>query len=1145
MRWWCAAVTMMTVVLGIHAQTDSSAFYLNQSLQERLLQDSSVNLLKRSMIVIGEERIRLPDSLVIEGSVRVMWQGIRLPPQDYEVDYTRGTVDLKIDVDSGATLEIEYLALPFPLPLTVRKNILIPSRDDSVITLVRTDAGEEAWSSQLRASGSISRGFSIGTQQDFSLTSGLNVRITGNVSDDVTVEAVLTDENLPIQPEGNTENIQKIDEVYVRINKGTEYSAVLGDIRAGTEFSEFARYSRELQGLRLEVNKNHLAAKFSVGSSRGNFVTNTLVITDGVQGPYELTGNNGERNILIVAGSEKVWLDGRLLRRGDANDYVMDYAVGQITFTDAVVMTGASRVVVDFEHAEESFRRNSMSGETKFAPLPWLAVRGAFVREADDHRNPIGVTLSEALVDSLETIDDRQLSRQGTRLLVDGSSRTDVGRGAYIKIFDAVSSDSIFVYVGSDSVGNYDVRFTDVGSGQGSYLRGTIVGEFVFVGPGSGSFLPLVPISLPTSNRMAVVGFDLKPQENLILKSDFAFSGFDRNRFSKDDLSGKGMDVSGSLHEQTVGKLGAIDLDLRYRSIDSSFQPLDRLNDAEFDRRWNRPGQIQTGEDLLDMAFRYRPRPFVQFSTSLGRLEQDAGFRSLRRGAGIALKDGHEPRILYDFYTVRSTVSDSSDQRTHVFRDQGLAQTRWRRWLPGVDYESEAADSRFGSLKTGTSYHQWRPRVDYVIDDRMTLRTSYEERSEFSKHSDEDSLDGKISIARTFRLQSDYRDGDWKTSVAVARRTKSFVGKFRTVDNLDTRGLLARTTIDGTLWDRFVSLQAHYQISDEQIQERKLVFVEVTPNTGNYVRLGPDSFRQVPLGQGNFIQSSIRSNAFFPVVALLNSWRIRLDFSRVFDDSSSSAFGRMMSRVYSETYVRVEDNQRRPSRSFYWLNPYAFLDDDRTQNGNIFVRQDIFGTTMSRRLAVRLRGELQKTFTRVLQDGQERLRRELVGGLATWEIRERWSVESDWQYEKLSRRSSIRIAGITRDYFIRKFRQISSLAYLPTPNWRLQPALATTIAKDETSNLRFKALSLLPKLTWSRGLTGHVSLEVDITRAFIGLDAAPFELTGGYENGWNVSWLANGEFRVRDHVSLSFSYSAREERNSIIHTASAEFRAFF
>lgn len=1145
MRWWYAPVTILALARGVHAQTDSATFTLDQSLHQQFLQDSSTNLLKRSVTIAGGGRVQLPDSLVIDGSVRVTWHGIELLPQDYTVNYAEGTVDFKVDADSTGIFVIEYLVLPFELPLHLQKNILVRTHDDSIPVLVQTESDVDSWTGQLQASGSISRGFSVGSQQDFSLTSGLNIRIQGNVSEDVSVEAVLTDENLPIQPEGNTESIQKIDEVYVRVNKGTEYSAILGDIRAGTEFSDFARYSRELQGLRLDLNKNRVSAKLSVGTSRGSFVSNTLSITDGVQGPYELTGNNGERNILVVAGSEKVWLDGRQLRRGDANDYVIDYAVGQITFTGAVVMTSASRVVVDFEHAEESFRRNSIGGETKFAALPWLTVRSAFVREADDHRNPIGLTLSDPVADSLRQIDDRQLSRQGTRLLVDGSSRTDVGRGNYVKIFDAGSSDSIFVYVGSDSIGNYNVRFTDVGIGQGSYIRGNIVGEFIFVGQGLGSFLPLVPISLPTSNRMAVVGLDLQPRKNWVLKSDFAFSEFDRNRFSKDDLTGRGLDASTSLRDQTIGRFGAVDLDLRYRSVDSSFQPLDRINDVEFDRRWNRPVSIQTGEELMDMTLRYRPRPFMQFSTSLGRLEQDAGFRSLRQGAGISMRHDDDPRIAYDFYTLRSTMPDSVDRRTNVFRDLGMAQYRWNRWLPGVDYESEAVRLHFDRLATGTSYYQWRPRLDYKVEEKLTLQASYEERSEFSEHSEEDSLDGKISTARTIRFQSEYRGDIWKTSASVSRRTKTFAGKFRTTENLDTKGLLVRTAIDGTLWDRFLSFQTQYQISDEQIQERKLVFVEVSPNTGNYIRLGPDSFRQVPTGQGNFIQSSIRSNVFFPVVALLNSWRVRLDFSRIFDDSSVSAIGRMMSRVYSETYLRIEDNQRRPSRSFYWLNPYSFLDGEKTQTGNVFVRQDIFGTSASSRLTLRLRGELQKSLTTVLQDGQERLTRERVGVLAAWEIHERWSAESDWQFEKLSRQSTIRIAGIAGDYFIRKLRQTTSLAYLPTPEWRVQPAIATTIAKDETSGLRFHAVSFMPKLTWSRGLTGQVTMEMDLTRAFIGSPIAPFELTGGYEKGWNVSWLANGEFRLRDHVSLSFSYSAREERNSIIHTASAEFRAFF
>ncbi|NUM80511.1 hypothetical protein HUU42_06850, partial [bacterium] len=499
---------------------DSSAYFF-----PKISSPHSLNLFKKEYRFVGrgsDVSYFLPDSMIILGSEEIHAGMLLLRRHDdYRIDYKTGELKFNFELSVDIEIRVIYRIFPFGIPKSVFHRELITRSfyDDSLktniqknIITVHETSGNLFETSQLRGSGSITRGFSVGSNQDFTLNSGLNIQITGNISDDVTLEASLTDENLPIQPEGNTENLQEIDKVFVEVKKADRYVATFGDFNVNYSGTQFGNYSRQVQGVRASGKTDRWFADAALATSKGKYATNTLDIQEGVQGPYELIGRSGERNILIIAGTEKVWLNGVLLVRGEDNDYVIDYSAGQITFTRKRLMVSESRVVVDFEYADDVFRRNTLSLR---AGANWfdnkIAFRSLFINEYDDKNNPINLSLSESTLDSLSRIDDDSLGQLNNSILVDGATRADIGKGAYKKAFAAASAESIFVYVGRDSSGDYNVRFTDFGNGNGAYIRGTILGEFVYVGQGNGNYLPLVPLPLPTQTQVGVFNLDVRP----------------------------------------------------------------------------------------------------------------------------------------------------------------------------------------------------------------------------------------------------------------------------------------------------------------------------------------------------------------------------------------------------------------------------------------------------------------------------------------------------------------------------------------------------------------------------------------------------------------------------------------------------------
>jgi hypothetical protein len=258
----------------------------------------------------------------------------------------------------------------------------------------------------------------------------------------------------------------------------------------------------------------------------------SFVGQEGNQGPYQLLGRNNEKAIIVLAGTERIWLNGNKLIRGKNNDYVIEYGNGQIIFTNRQLITSESRIEVDFEYypATQKYTRNVYSGVSTGKMFDkTFDFRVSYYHEEDDPNKILeseGI-LSEDEIQVIKDAGDDPLSAS-----IDGATYVGDTVGYYVKI-DTVIDDqdySYYQYVGEGN-GDYVVSFSSVGSGLGDYYREGL-GIYRWVGIGRGEYLPIELLPLPSKQQLLDFQMGYQPFKNFRVNAEAATSYLDRNIIS-------------------------------------------------------------------------------------------------------------------------------------------------------------------------------------------------------------------------------------------------------------------------------------------------------------------------------------------------------------------------------------------------------------------------------------------------------------------------------------------------------------------------------------------------------------------------------------------------------------------------------------
>lgn len=1101
---------------------------------------SSSNSLERRVyrLSMGQTRIELGRSFIVPESDTVMLDGRLLKRgDDYRINFLRGTIILLRAATGNEILEVRFSRWPFPFDPVFVSNIADRLAEGSEETRIepvpgRVRSEEPTAAHRLNVSGSKTVGISIGTAKDLSLDQSLKLTMVGEVAKDLEIKAYLTDDDLPVQPFGNTEELKQLDRVLVQV-KSKHSRVELGDFSSSRTLSSFSSFKRDLRGLAADVGIMGQSYEAGAGMARGRFKTVRMVGRDGVQGPYELLPAQRFNSVTILAGTEAVYCNGRLLRRGYENDYVIDYGRGTVTFTERVPITADTEIVVDFEISEFGYRRSTVFSSWNSSKLRnVLSVKASFFEESDDRSKPLSGNLSEQDKESIASAGDDPDSA-----ITPGVELVEPGKGDYLIV--AAGTDTVH-FVFSEENGEYKLEFLDAGPGKGDYAtdgfssRGFV--KYRWVGSGKGSFRIGRKLPLPERKRIFSLGAS-GGSEKLYFEAEGAASEYDRNIFSAiDDNNNTGVafHLSAGIRDHEIAA-ARVSLLGEYSQVGRDFSSVDRLREAYFYRDWGLEDEPLEGAETI---------AGTRLSViGVSGWNAAASYERLTRGSHIKANKSELTGALGSLESrglaFRGMISDAGRARERRFAGSTGAFAFWH-LLPKISLESEHyLKQTKAAVDTGRDYRQGTVSIAArdVGQYRMTLSFSRRMTDLLdtlsgdwfeARQSDELSVDGGYSKgSRLFEL------------LASQRRNREF-----RAGNSDTYNLARLRFRDSWPWSGFAA-DLSYRISrgEERTIERSVVFVG--EKQGDYDASG----REVGQKRGDYML------VYVPGAALVSVNSVELSFQASFGAGirgvgrSREATG-LWSRLsenfsWDHLFSVIEKSRTEDLASLFLLRPSLLQRDDLTLYGATKIREEctLFGSSRIFKLRISYSREDEED-NRTEGSGLEFFSRDLRvrAETAAWD-RVALSLESR---TSISRRS-YSFAQAER-YNIETVGLSQETSYRLGPSTRFSLSLEGEARSDDFSSARQKSFSLVPSFSTSLGARFNCALSFRMTYTD---DESPSGKPLFFlEQGWRQDWSLIAQYRASNNISFGLTFTGRREKDYIgevttVNDLKVESRAYF
>lgn len=1141
-------VTLFIFFFGIIALSQER----NSNFRQKTVANTEVITIDSVSINPNSFSVKLKDSTIVDTN-------------NYSVDFSKAILSFKKALKTDSLI-INYLKYPEFLTKTYQQfdDAIIVENNDKVNKLykIKQSSTDNIFSpfNGLSTSGSISRGVTVGNNQNSVLNSELDLQITGKLNDKVSLRASIQDANIPLQESGYSQRLDEFDQVFIEIFSD-KWNIRAGDVDLENNDSYFAEFSKRVQGLSLKARlgeDNSQTNLFASGALvRGQFTTSQFTAQEGNQGPYKLQGQNGELFVLIVSGSETVYVNGIVAERGENEDYIIDYNAGEIIFNSTFPITSELRITVDYQFSDRNYSRLVAYAGGNYQNEK-IKIGASVYSENDAKNNPLQQNLSSDQAGVLSQAGDDR-----TQMVAPSSVEEAFNNNRVLYKKENIGSNEAFVFSNNPDDTLFSVRFTNVGDKQGNYIISSInaintIYEYIapILGVSQGNFEPIVQLVAPVKLQIAVINGNYTPTENTAVTFEFTGSKNDLNLFSSlDDDDNNGFAAKVNVKQSIIKQDSLWNLDAFVDTdfIQQEFRNIQGLYNPEFNRDWNINATTTNGlnsnfgDQVLITA---GTRAFHNKKGKANYLFEHLGFSNNFRGN----KHTANAKLFLNKKLALTTNtsllnSEALENTSTFFRTYNQASYNFKKSWVGGKLSAESNKQKETVTKNFTNLSQRFKAYEFFtgLGDSTSVFTEVGYRYRVNDSLRNNNLQ-RVNKSNTYYLNS--------RLIKNESSTLSLFANYRILKNVnenkeDEQSLNSRLLYSQQFFKNIVNWNTVFETNSGTLPQQDFTYVEVEPGQGAYTwndynSNGIQEIEEFEIAQfqdqGQYIRVLLPNQVFIKTHQNRLSQALTLNPGNWINEARKSK--KFWSHFYNQSSYLIDQKIKRQGNTFN-LNPFK-NDKENLLALQLNFRNVLFYNRGKQRYTASYT-YLNNASRNVLSVGfiANRLRSHQLN--FNHKFARNWLVNFLTGFDKNESESE---NFVTKNFNIDEERFNPKLSYLLNNNIRFDvfyqyTKKANTIGDLETLNQQKYGFSFAITKNVKSAISGELNI---FSNTFKGDANSPvgYQMLEGLQAGRNLTWSILAQQKITKFLDLNLTYFGRKTQTSkAIHTGNVQLKAYF